>query len=179
VHLFVADDSGNRVTVALRGAAVRSPRTAVYTVGLQLADAEFPPDWKLSAVWSRPGGAEWCGPAELTNAAAAAACTTYARFAPAGITLVVRGIDAAGAERPAFVVNVPVNTAYCNPDDPNAWASDGCNTGFLQTIKVPLDATGAESVTMNLSVTRTADAGTRLDNPSQSWQIDIPKAFSF
>jgi hypothetical protein len=179
VHLFVADDSGNRVTVALRGAAVRSPRTAVYTVGLQLADAAFPPDWTMSAVWARPGGAEWCGPAKLTNAAPAAACTTYARFAPDGITLIVRGIDAAGAERPAFVVNVPINTAYCNPDDPNAWASDGCNSGFAQTVKVPLDDTGTESATMNLSVSRTADAGTRLDNPSQSWQIDIPQAFSF
>jgi hypothetical protein len=46
-------------------------------------------------------------------------------------------------------------------------------------LKVPLDDTGTESATMNLSVSRTADAGTRLDNPSQSWQIDIPQAFSF
>jgi hypothetical protein len=178
-HLFVADDSGNRVTVALRGAEVRSPRTAVYTVGTQIIDDTFPADWKVEATWSRPDGGVWCGPAELTSASGGATCTTYARSAPDGITLLLRGVDAAGADRPAFVMVVPVNTAYCNPDDPDAWSSDGCSTGFTQRIRVPLDAAGTESVVMALSVVRAVEQGTRLDNPSNTWRIGLTQAFAF
>ena len=178
-HLFVADDSGNRVTVALRGAEVRSPRTAVYTVGTQIIDDTFPADWKVEANWARPGGGVWCGPTELTATSGGATCTTYARSAPDGITLILRGVDAAGAERPAFVMVVPVNTAYCNPDDPDAWSSDGCSTGFGQRIRVPLDAAGTESVSMTVTVVRTVEQGTRLDNPSNTWRIGLTQAFAF
>jgi hypothetical protein len=179
VHLFVADDSGNRVTVALRGAEVRSPRTSTYSVGLQVTDAEFPADWKVEASWARPGGGVWCGPIELTTVANGASCSTYARSAPDGITLILRGVDAAGQQRPAFVMNVPVNTAYCTPDDPDAWSSDGCDTGFTERLRVPLDAAGTESVSITLSVVRAADQGTRLDNPSHAWRIGLTQAFAF
>jgi hypothetical protein len=179
VHLFVADDAGNRVTVALRGAEVRSPRTAVYTVGTQIVDDAFPTDWRVEANWARPGGGVWCGPAELTTASGGATCTTYARSAPDGITLMLRGVDAAGADRPAFVMVVPVNTAYCNPDDPDAWSSDGCSTGFTQRIRVPLDTAGTESVSMTVSVVRSVEQGTRLDNPSNTWRVGLTQAFAF
>ncbi len=179
VQLFVADDAGNRVTVALRGAPVRSPRTAVYTVGLRSIDTERPDGVRVQATWRRPDGSSACGPVELVGGDPGVSCTTYARSAPDGITVMFRGVEPTGALRPAFLVTIPVNTAYCDPDDPTAAVSSGCDTGFVQRLDVPLDATGTESAPVSLTVIRTATPGSFLTNPSHTWQIGSTQSFAF
>lgn len=178
-HLFVADDAGNRVTVALRGAQVRSPLTATYAVGVVLDDPLLPEGWTLEATWATAQGGVWCGPATLTAAAPGASCTTYARTAPDGIRLVLRAIDETGERRPAFVATLPVNTAYCTPDDPYAYVSDGCATGATERVKVPADATGEQSVRVAVQVTRTALAGSVQTSPAHAWRIDVTQSFVF
>ncbi len=178
-HLFVADDAGNRVTVALRGAQVRSPLTATYAVGVVLDDPLLPEGWTLEATWATAQGGVWCGPATLTAAAPGASCTTYARTAPDGIRLVLRAIDEIGERRPAFVATLPVNTAYCTPDDPYAYLSDGCATGATERVKVPADAAGEQSVRVAVQITRTALAGSVQTSPAHAWRIDVTQSFVF
>ena len=178
-HLFVADDGGNRVTVALRGAQVRSPLTATYAVGVVLDDPLLPDGWSLEATWATAKGGVWCGPATLTAAAPGASCTTYARSAPDGITLLLRAIDENGERRPAFVATLPVNTAYCTPDDPYAFISDGCATGATERLKVPADATGEQSVRVAVQITRTALAGSVQTSPAHAWRVDVTQSFVF
>jgi hypothetical protein len=178
-HLFVADDAGNRVTVALRGAQVRSPLTATYGIGVVLDDPALPAGWTLEATWVDAQGSLWCGPATLTVAAPGASCTTYARSSPDGITLLLRAIDESGARRPAFVATLPVNTAYCTPDDPYAFISDGCATGATARIRVPADTTGEQSVRVAVQVTRTALAGSVQTSPAHAWRIDVTQSFVF
>ena len=178
VKLFAADADGHRVTVALRGAPVRSPRTATYSVGVVLDPTGFPEGWKLVVAWTRPDGTTWCGPIDLKPSAIGASCTTFARSAPDGIRLVVRPTDKDGAVHPAFVVKVPVNTAYCNPDDPFASMSDGCSTGFAEHLKVPLGVKGKQSANVSLQVLREAAQGSISNNPSHAWQIDATLSFA-
>ncbi len=179
VQLFVADDAGNRVTIALRGAPVRSPRTAVYTVGVRAIDSDRPDGMRVQATWRRPDGSSACGPVELVSGDPGVSCTAYARSAPDGITVMLRGVEPTGALRPALLVTIPVNTAYCDPDDPTAAVSNGCDTGFVQRLDVPLDATGTESAPVSLTVIRTATPGSFLTNPSHAWQIGPTQSFAF
>jgi hypothetical protein len=177
VRLFVADAEGHKLNVALRGAKVRSPRTATYSVGVVLDATHWPDDTTLRATWTGADGVEWCGPIELGSKAKGAECSTMARAEPRGIRLVLQPRDKKGALQPAFVVTLPVNTAYCNSDDPYASLSDGCTTGFTQTLEVPLDGKGRTTGVVTLVVGREAIAGSVINNPSHAWQIDATESF--
>ena len=179
VRLFAADTEGHRLTLALRGAPVRSPRTATYGVGVLLATSGLAPGVKLSAVWTTSNLTPWCGPIDLAAGTPGAACTTYARATPDGIRLVLRATDAGGALGPATIINIPVNTAYCNPDDSFAWISDGCSTGFSEHLKVPLDPKGKKTVNISLEVRRDSGQGSIANNPSHAWQVDATQSFAF
>jgi hypothetical protein len=177
VRLFVTDADGRKLNVALRGAKVRSPRTASYTVGVVLDAAHWPDGTTLRATWTGADGIQWCGPIELGAKARGAACDTLARAVPNGIRLVLQPRDDKGVLQTAFVVTVPVNSAYCNTDDPSAHLSDGCATGFTQALKVPLDGKGRLTGAITLVVNRAAAAGSVANNPSQAWQVDATESF--
>ncbi len=179
VQLFVADASGTRFTLDLRGTQVRSPLSPVYDVGVVVDDPVFPAGWKVEAAWSTRAGTVWCGPATLDAATPGASCTTYARSMPDGAVLTLRAIDETGAKRPAFAIVVPMNTAFCTPDDPLAAVSNGCATGFTERLKVPADATGEQSVAVSLQVRRTAAPGSVQTNPAHAWQIGTTQSFTF
>ena len=185
------DETTKAVTLALRGATVRSPRTANYAVSVLLADADYPDDWQLRASWTTTKGVVLCSSALLSNAPVAGAggargatCDTIARLAPAGIVVGITAIDAAGVPLPVLSVRQPVNTAYCNPDDPFGFVGDGCNPGFTQPYDVPLtspaiDNGGVESVRVVLQVSRTAAAGAMWQDPSHVWKIGAITAFAY
>lgn len=177
LHLFVADADGNRLDLAIRGAEVRSPMTATYEIGAVVADLAFPEGWSIDATWSTPGGALWCGPATWTATGTGATCPVSARSVPDGVVLTLQARDDTGEQRPAFVVTVPINTAYCTPDDPLAAISDGCSTGFTQTVKMPVDATAERSIAVTLTVLRTALAGSMQTTPAHAWQVGGTQAF--
>jgi hypothetical protein len=179
VQLFVADASGTRITLDLRGTQVRSPLSPTYDIGVVIDDPVFPAGWTVEASWSTRAGALWCGPATLDPAAPGASCTTYARSMPDGAVLTLRAIDDTGTERPPFTVVVPMNTAYCTPDDPLAGSSNGCDTGFTERLKVPVDRTGEQSVSVSLQVRRTAAAGSVQTSPGHAWQIGTTRSFTF
>ncbi len=179
MQLFVADASGTRLTLDLRGTQVRSPLSPTYDIGVVIDDPVFPAGWKVEAAWSTRSGSLWCGPATLDPSAPGASCTTYARSMPDGAVLTLRAIDDTGAKRPAFTVVVPMNTAYCTPDDPLAAASNGCDTGFTERLKVPADGTGEQTVALSLQVRRSATAGSIQQNPAHAWQIGATQSFTF
>jgi hypothetical protein len=175
--LFVTDADGRKLNVALRGAKVRGPRTANYSVGVLLDTTHWPDGTTLRATWTGADGIQWCGPIELGPTTKGAACDTFARAVPNGIRLVLQPRDSKGVLQTAFVVTVPVNSAYCNSDDPYAYLSDGCTTGFTQALKVPLDGKGRQTGNITLLVGREAAAGSVANNPSQAWQIDATESF--
>lgn len=177
LHLFVADADGNRVDLAIRGAEVRSPMTAVLDIGAVVADLAPPEGWTVDAAWSTPAGALWCGPTTFTGTGTGGSCTTFARTVPDGVVLTLQARDDTGAQRPAFVVTVPINTGYCTPDDPLAASSDGCDTGFTQTLKMPVDSEGKQSIAMSIVVHRTALAGSMETSPAHAWLIGVTQAF--
>lgn len=179
VRLFYADDAGTTATVVLRGAAVRSPLTATYDIGALLDDPALPAGWSVEATWSTPGNAPWCGPVVLDAASPGESCATSARTVPDGVQLMLRAIDDTGTKRPAFIVTVPINTAYCTPDDPFAAISNGCDTGFTQRLRMPVDATGEQSVMVQLQVIRSAAPGSADLAPAHLWRIDVAQAFAF
>ena len=156
---------------------MRSPRTAAYRVGVVLDTTHWPDGTTLRATWTGTDGIQWCGPIELGPKAKGAECTTLARAQPNGIRLVLQPRDSKGGLQTAFVVTVPVNSAYCNSDDPYAYLSDGCMTGFTQALKVPLDDKGRQSGDITLVVGRAAAAGSVSNNPSQAWQVDATESF--
>jgi hypothetical protein len=172
-RVFYADAAGHSETVVLRGAAVRSPLTATYDVGVVFDDPTFPDGWTVEATWSTPGNAPWCGPVVLSADDTGASCATSARFVADGVQLMLRPVNPDGVKQPAFIVTVPVNTAYCTPDDPYAAISNGCDTGFVQLLRVPLD--GTHSVMAHLQAIRSAAPGT----PAHLWRIDVPQSFTF
>ncbi len=186
----IDDETTKAVTLDLRGAAVRSPRTATYSVSVLLADADYPDDWQLRASWTTTRGVELCSSALLGNAAVegegarGATCDTIARLAPAGIMVGITAIDAAGVALPVVAVRQPVNTAYCNPDDPFGFVGDGCNPGFTLPYDLPLtepaiDNGAVESVRVVLQVSRTAAAGALWQDPSHAWKIGAITAFAY
>ena len=184
VRVFARDRFGNEVTVALRGAAVRAPRTATYDIGLGIAAGVLPEGWSIEANWSPAGRTVWCGPATLVldsdsdagGGASSAYCTTLARLVPDGATVTLTPVDADGERQRPLAVTVPGNTGYCNPDDPYGALSDGCDTGFVQLVELPLDESSA---LLQLTVLRTAAPGQVVTNPSHAWRIDPVQAFRY
>ena len=185
IRLSAIDDTAPKAeTVALRGVSVRSPRTATYSVGVLLDDSDFPGDWQLQTDWAAADGAAICNPATLANGVGnsrGAVCSTLARLTPDGIVVTMRAIDPAGQSLPILSLRVPVNTAYCNPDDPYQFLGDGCDTGFIQTIAVPRarGSDGAATVRVVLQVKRSAAAGALWLDPSHAWKIGQITSFAF
>jgi len=177
VRVFVTDADGHKLNVALRGAKVRSPRTASYRVGVALDPTAWPDGTTLRTTWTGVDGIQWCGPIELGTTAKGAECETTARAEPKGIRLVLQPRDTKGTLQPALVVTVPVNSAYCNSDDTYAYLSDGCSTGFTQPVQIALDGKGHQVGVVTLVVDREAKAGSVLNNPSQAWQIGATESF--
>jgi len=155
-------------TLALLGADVRSPRTADYSVSVLLSDPPLPDDQPLQVNWGVDDGTALCNPATLTTNSGerTATCSTIARLAPEGILVTLR--RGAGTGSPLLQVRVPVNTGYCNPDDPWAWVGDGCATGYNQPLQLPLE--DGAVVRVVLQVNRTAVAGSMTTDPSNQWQ---------
>jgi hypothetical protein len=177
VRVFVADSEGHKLNVALRGAKVRGPRTADYRVGVVLDPTQWPEGAALRATWTDTNGVQWCGPTEVTPKTKGAECATSARAQPKGIRLVLQPRDSKGVLQPAFVATVPVNTAYCNTDDAYASLSDGCSTGYTQSLKISLSGAGRTTGVVTLVVRRDAGAGSIVNSPSQAWQIDATESF--
>ncbi len=150
VRLLATDLQGDqRYPLALRGAPVRSPRTATYDVGVLTDD-----DHTADVTWTAASG-DGCTPTTLLNGTGAQ-CEFSARWAPDGI--VVRVTNEGGA----VVIRVPVNTAYCNPDDPLD-VGGGCTTGLTQTFRVSIGAI--------IQVVRNAAPGSLWDDPSNAWIV--------
>jgi hypothetical protein len=172
VRLLTAGaDATTATTLSLRGAIVRSPRTAVYAIGAHLDTVEPQDGAEVTAVWSSDS-ALLCNEATLSPGAV---CTTYTRLAPDGIVLALALLDARGVRRPLTQVRVPVISAYCDPTDPFAAVGDGCNTGFVQTLQLPLAddtaASGVRVVRVVINVARTALFGAGLQDPSSAWRV--------
>ena len=155
------------LTLALRGATLRSPRTADYAISVMLDGA----DGQFRATWTTPSGATLCTDAVPTRAETGATCAVRARFAADGVWVAVS--DAAA---PLVSVLVPINAAYCNPDDPFGAPADGCSRGFTQPLEVPMGADN--TVRVVLQVDRTADAGMLWQDPSQAWLVGPVTSFT-
>lgn len=152
VRLQATDqEGGQRATLALRGAPVRSPRTATYDVGVSA-------DHSVEVSWTSASG-HGCTTTTLPSATGAQ-CAFSARSAPDGIVVRMTLDDATA------LIRVPVNTGYCNPDDALDTA-DGCNTGFTRTLDLPL----GESIHVTLQVVRGAEPGVLWDDPSNAWTV--------
>ncbi len=152
VRLQATDqEGGQRATLALRGALVRSPRTATYQIGVSA-------DQTVEVSWTSASG-HGCTTTTLPNGTGAQ-CAINARSAPDGIVVRIALDDATA------LIHVPVNTGYCNPDD-SLDLADGCNTGFTRTFELPL----GESVHVTLQVVRGAEPGVLWDDPSNAWTV--------
>lgn len=144
-----------RSTLALRGAQVRSPRTATYEVGVLLDSGVDAIGEPVQVSWTSATG-HGCASTTLLDGLYAQ-CTMSARLAPDGIDVRLTLDDTSA------VLRVPVNFGYCNPDDPLD-SSDGCNTGFSQIFDIPI----GESVHLTLQVVRNAAPGVLWDDPSNA-----------
>mgnify|MGYP006914491643 CR=1 FL=1 len=164
-------------TLALLGGDVRSPRTADYAVTVLLSDPALPDSRHLEVTWAVDDGTALCNPATLSTDTGerTATCSTIARLAPDGILVTLRAVDGGVPDTPLLGVRIPVNTAYCNPDDPWAWVSDGCSTGFNQPLLLPLDH--GEAVRVVVQVNRTAAQGSIATDPSNAWQAGPISSF--
>jgi hypothetical protein len=152
VRLQATDQEGHqRATLTLRGAPVRSPRTATYDVGVAA-------DQSLEVSWTSASG-HGCAATTLP-VGSGAQCAFSARWAPDGIVVRLNVADASA------LLHIPVNTGYCNPDDPLD-AGDGCNAGFTQIYQLPL----GKAVTVTLQVVRSAAPGILWDDPSNAWSV--------
>ena len=158
VRLFATDPHGDqRYALALRGAPVRSPRTATYNVGVMIDGS----DQAVDVTWTSATG-NGCTTTTLSGGSGSH-CEFSARWVPDGI-MVRLSRDGESVE-----IRIPVNTAYCNPDDPLD-VGDGCNTGFTQSLEVPLGAS-ADRLGATFQVVRTAAPGALWDDPSNSWTV--------
>ncbi|MCB0982607.1 MAG: hypothetical protein KDB17_18440 [Ilumatobacter sp.] len=206
LHLRSVDRTGTVATLALRGVAVRAPRAAAYELGAGV-DGALPAGWGLDVTWAGADGVVFCGPARLGAAPAAApdttggsddsaaasaddtagvagvadlaaTCSTLARLHPAGVMVSVRPTSTSGEQGAPITVLLPVNTSYCNPDNPHGAAADGCDTGARYRYRLPLGLPD-DDTTYILTVTalRTAGQGQLMTNPSNAWRIDPPQAF--
>lgn len=183
VRLIASDPTATKVaTLSLQGATVRSPRTAVYAVGVHVPADGLPANTQLRASW-RTDRSELCSEIALGDASAGSAvdgsdatCTVYARSAPDGITVVLRSVDGSRSA-PLLQFHVPVLAAYCNPTDLYGAVGDGCNTGFVQPLDLPLG--DGETAQVVISVVRTAASGSGLQDPSHAWRINEPTTYTF
>jgi len=165
------------LTLALRGATVRGPRTADYSVSVVLDGSTVPADSRVQATWTTPTGETLCTEAVLTTPAElGATCTSSARFALDGVQVALSAIDTAGTVRPLVAAMVPINTAYCNPDDPFGASADGCSRGFTQSLEVPMVADNTIRVVLNIG--RTAGAGMLRQDPSHAWLVGPVTSFT-
>ncbi len=144
-----------------------------------MIDEAAPEDMRIQATWRRADGSTWCGPEELAAGDEGVSCTTSADGSRRHHADAPRHRVRWPSASSAFLFTVPVNTAYCNPDDPAAALSDGCNTGFTERVAVPSTPRETESVTVNVTVLRTAAPGSFLTNPSHAWQIEPTRSFVF
>ncbi|MEQ1698718.1 MAG: hypothetical protein ABMA25_01345, partial [Ilumatobacteraceae bacterium] len=178
VRLIASDADAVRVaTLSLQGATLRSPRTAVYEVGVHVAEGGLPANVALRASW-RTDQAELCSQIELGDASGGdigATCTVYARAAPGGIIVVLTTRDGT-KKAPLLQFRVPVLTAYCNPTEVYGAVGDGCNPGFVQPLELPV---GDGTARVVISVVRTATGGSGLDDPSHAWRINAPTTYTF
>lgn len=156
VRLLATDRNGAQQSVlAVRGAEVRSPRTALYEVGVLLNDVAATSDGTAQATWT---SASWNGcPTMSLVAGSGAQCGFSARWSPDGIDVRLT------LDETSVVIRVPVNTAYCNPDDPLE-SGDGCNAGFTQTFHLSF-------ATVTLQVLRSVEPGMLWEDPSNAWSI--------
>ena len=154
------------ITLALSGTTLRAPRTADYALRVLAGTAE-----DLRATWTTPSGFTPCTEAALTSDEPGATCVVPARFDADGVWVVV-----ASGERQLLSVLVPINIAYCNPDDPYGAPADGCSRGYMQQLDIPTADGGTFSVT--LQVDRIAVAGTLYNDPSHAWQVGPVTSFT-
>jgi hypothetical protein len=164
------------VTLALRGATLRAPQTAEYSISVLLDDPDFPADSTLRAVWATASGTVVCSEATIDNDHPGAACATSSRFVLDGVWLAVRAIDARGTDSFLLTVTVPINTAYCNPDDPFGAAANGCSTGYTQTLEVP--SAEGDNVRVVLQVDRVAAPGALWQDPAHAWIVGPITSFN-
>ena len=152
VRLQATDqEGGQRATLALHGAQVRSPRTATYDVGVSA-------DQTVEVSWAA-GGGHGCAVTTLPEGTGTQ-CALSARWAPDGIDVRITRDDASA------VLRVPVSTGYCNPDD-SLDPADGCNAGFTRTFELPL----GEPVSVTLQIVRRTAPGELWDDPSGAWSV--------
>ncbi len=152
--------SPDPLTLALSGTTLRAPRTSDYAISVLSDDAAG----DLHATWTTPAGASLCTRATLNSDAPGASCAVSARFAADGVWVVVGSGD-----NQLVSALVPINTAYCNTDDPYGSLADGCSRGFTQPLEIP-NGDGT-NVRVTLQVQRTADAGMLWQDPSNAWLI--------
>lgn len=183
VRLVAGNSAGTTsFGLAVQGAGVRSPRAAAYEVGALLDDPAFPADWQLRLMWSVDDVA-LCTAATLGGTAGVsqgATCATQARTAAAGIVMSFVAVDPRGADHPALAVRVPVNTGYCNLDDPYAAITDGCATGYDQPLVLTygLPNGGTQQVRVVIHVGRSAGTGSAWQDPSDAWSVGAPEQFA-
>ena len=159
--------SRDAVTLALQGAALRAPRTASYALSVQVSDGAD----GLDVAWTTPAGVPMCTSASLTAQDPGASCAVNSRLADDGVWVV---LNRDGQQ--LFAALVPINSSYCNPDDPYGALADGCSRGYTQPLQ-PADSDGT-TISVVLQVDRTADAGTLLQDPSQAWQVEPVTSFT-
>jgi hypothetical protein len=181
---------------------VRAPRTATYELGVGV-DGALPDGWALDVTWAGADGVVFCGPADLGAAATtvpaasdgavttapastgpaapialAATCATIARLHPDGVLVAVHPTAPDGTEGAPFTMFLPINTSYCNPDDPHGAAADGCSTGARYRYRLPVGLPeGDTTYVLTVTALRTAGQGQLLTNPSHAWRVDPPQAF--
>lgn len=184
VWLTSTDQRAERFTLALRGAAVRAPRTADYTFGVLLDDSAFPADRQLLVAWdtvesSTVPSTPLCDPTALGNSGPArgSECSAVARLVPDGVVVTLRVLDGRGVAQPVLAVQLPVNTAFCNPDDPFGAVANGCSPGTRFVYEVPL--TDGGTVRVVLIARRAAPAGALWQDPAHAWRIGATTSFAF
>ena len=155
------------LTLALRGTTLRSPRTADYAISVLLDNA--PSDFR--ATWTTPAGTAVCTDATLTRDAPGATCAVQAHFAADGVWVVVGSGD-----DQLLSSLVPIDTAYCNPDDPFGALADGCSAGFIQRLEIP--SASGEMIRLVLQVDRTAKPGRLWQDPSHAWRVGAVTSFT-
>jgi hypothetical protein len=152
VRLLATDQHGDqRITLALHGAQVRSPRTSTYEIAVSYNDVTVAEDDSVDVTWTAASGVG-CATATLRNGSGAQ-CLFIARLVPDGIVIRIE------RDETSLAIHVPINTAYCNPDDPLE-VSDGCDAGFTQTYWQ-----------FTVQVVRRAAPGVLWDDPSNLWGI--------
>ena len=154
-------------TLALRGTTLRSPRTADYAISVLLDNA--PRDFR--ATWTTPAGDALCTEAALTRDEPGATCAIQARFATDGVRVVIGSGD-----DQLLSALLPINTAYCNSDDPFGALADGCSSGFTQPLEIP--SADGHMVRVVLQVERAAKPGMLWQDPSHAWQVGPVTSFT-